>query len=71
MGPSPSCAFSGRVCSLLSPDKARSPATPGMILALPSAPSPQTGSAAAPAPRGNRRLLIGASLAVVVLAMLA
>lgn len=59
--------FIERVRSLLNADKTRSPIAAPMASPIPSAPLPQPGSAATPAPRGNRRLLIGVAVAVLAL----
>ncbi len=68
-------AFIERVRSLLNADKARAstavPAISPIPPPAPPVPSPQAGSAAPPASRGTRRLLIGAAVAVLALVVLA
>jgi TolB-like protein len=64
-------AFIERIRSLLSAEKARSSIAPPMTSPIPTASSSQPETAATLAPRRDRRLLIGAAVAVLALAGLA
>jgi TolB-like protein len=64
-------AFIERVRSVLSANNGRSPSAAAVTSPIPPVLSPQTGSAATPTLRGNRRLLIGAAVVVLALAVLA
>jgi TolB-like protein/tetratricopeptide (TPR) repeat protein len=64
-------AFIERVRSLLSVDRGRAPAIAPAIPPIPPVPTPQRQSAAVPAAHRNRRMLIGAALAVLAAAVFA